>query len=205
MLYQLHELQRAFLRPLSGWAEATSQLYTNPYSPLSYTPMSRRVAAALDLTHRLGKTYEKPAWNIDLVDTPSGPMRVEIESIETKPFCHLLRFRKHVDKSQRVGGKPGPLKNPGPQVLLVAPMSGHHATLLRDTVIALLSDHDVYITDWVDARMVPLVEGPFHLDDYVFYIQDFLKALGPETAVISVCQPTVPVLGAVSLLATQAD
>ena len=81
MLYQLHELQRAFLRPISGWAEATSQLYTNPYSPLSYTPMSRRVAAALDLTHRIGKTYEKPAWEIDSVDTPWGHAHVEVEQL----------------------------------------------------------------------------------------------------------------------------
>jgi poly(3-hydroxybutyrate) depolymerase len=203
VLYQLHELQRAFLKPLSGWAEATSQLYTNPYSPLSYTPMSRRIAAALDLTHRLGKTYEKPAWEIQSVDTPLGPMRIEIQSILSKPFCNLLRFRKYFEKAGKT--KPEPMKNPGPQVLLVAPMSGHHATLLRDTVGALLSDHDVYITDWIDARMVPLMDGPFHLDDYVFYIQAFLRHLGPQTAVISVCQPTVPVLGAVSLLASQND
>ncbi len=205
MLYQLHELQRAFLGPISGWAEVASQLYTNPYSPLSYTPMSRRMASALDLTHRIGKTYEKPAWEIDSVDTPSGQAHVEVEQLESKPFCQLLRFRKYLEKTEKAGSKLVPMAEPGPQVLLVAPMSGHHATLLRDTVIALLSEHDVYITDWVDARMVPLVEGPFHLDDYVFYIQDFLRFLGPQTAVISVCQPTVPVLGAVSLLASQGD
>jgi poly(3-hydroxybutyrate) depolymerase len=205
VLYQLHELQRAFLGPLSGWAEASAQLYTNPYSPLSYTPVSRRVAAALDLTHRLGKTYEKPTWDIDTVDTPTGRARVEIKTIKSKPFCHLLRFEKYLEKSVKGGQKPVSLKNPGPQVFLVAPMSGHHATLLRDTVSALLCNHDVYVTDWVDARMVPLVEGPFHLDDYVFYVQDFLRLLGPETAIISVCQPTVPVLAAVSLLASQGD
>jgi Poly-beta-hydroxyalkanoate depolymerase len=187
VLYQLHELQRAFLGPISGWAEVASQLYTNPYSPLSYTPMSRRMASALDLTHRIGKTYEKPAWEIDSVDTPSGQAHVEVEQLESKPFCQLLRFRKYLEKTEKAGSKLMPMAEPGPQVLLVAPMSGHHATLLRDTVIALLSEHDVYITDWVDARMVPLVEGPFHLDDYVFYIQDFLRFLGPQTAVISVC------------------
>jgi poly(3-hydroxybutyrate) depolymerase len=90
-------------------------------------------------------------------------------------------------------------------VLLVAPLSGHHATLLRDTVRALLTDHDVFVTDWVDARMVPLSDGAFHLDDYIYYVQDFIRYLGPDVHVISVCQPTVPVLAAISLMATNKD
>src|SRR5690606_22262838 len=92
-----------------------------------------------------------------------------------------------------------------PKVLLVAPLSGHHATLLRDTVRALLPEHDVYVTDWVDARMVPLSAGPFHLDDYVDYIRDFIHHLGPDLHVVSVCQPTVPVLAAVALMAAERD
>jgi poly(3-hydroxybutyrate) depolymerase len=92
-----------------------------------------------------------------------------------------------------------------PKVLIVAPLSGHHATLLRDTVRALLPDHDVCITDWIDARLVPLAHGPFHLDDYVEYVMDFIRVLGPDVHVISVCQPTVPVLAAVSLMASARD
>src|SRR5690606_40607763 len=92
-----------------------------------------------------------------------------------------------------------------PRVLVVAPLSGHHATLLRDTVRALLPNHDVYVTDWIDARMVPVARGPFHLNDYVQYVRDFLRWMGPETHVISVCQPTVPVLAAVSLMAADDD
>lgn len=129
-------------------------------------------------------------------------MRIEIQSILSKPFCNLLRFRKYFEKAGKT--KPEPMKSPGPQVLLVAPMSGHHATLLRDTVGALLSDHDVYITDWIDARMVPLWTA-LSSRRLRLYIQAFLRHLGPQTAVISVCQPTVPVLGAVSLLASQND
>jgi poly(3-hydroxybutyrate) depolymerase len=92
-----------------------------------------------------------------------------------------------------------------PVVLVVAPLSGHHATLLRDTVRAILPEHEVYITDWLDARLVPVHEGPFHLDDYVHYVQEFIRLLGPEVHVISVCQPTVPVLAAVSLMADAGD
>ncbi|MGN6660110.1 MAG: polyhydroxyalkanoate depolymerase, partial [Achromobacter mucicolens] len=112
-----------------------------------------------------------------------------------KPFCRLVHFQRDV----RLAGKNDP------KVLLVAPLSGHHATLLRDTVRALLPNHDLYVTDWVDARMVPLSAGPFHLNDYVRYVQDFIRHLGPDVHVISVCQPTVPVLAAVSLMASAND
>ena len=117
---------------------------------------------------------------------------VSVETVLKKPFCHLLHFRKD-------------MPSPGKQVLIVAPLSGHHATLLRDTVRTVLRDFDVYITDWVDARMVPLSEGPFHLDDYVDYVKEFIRLLGPELSTVSVCQPTVPVLGAISLLAQEKD
>jgi len=196
LLYQLHELQRAFLHPLSQWAHAASQLYTNPYSPLTYSPLSKRIAASLDLAHRIGKAYEKPAWRIGEVETPEGRVRVH-DQIETeRPFCRLVHFEKTLVRSGKA------MANSGSKVFVVAPMSGHHATLLRDTVKRLLCDHDVYITDWLDARMVPLIEGAFHLHDYVSYVQEFIRTLGPGVNVISVCQPTVPVLAAVSLMAS---
>jgi len=198
MIYQLHEMNRTLLSPLMQWAEASSKLFSDPISPLAHTPFSQRIAAGYELLYRLGKDYEKPAFRID--STVIGEQTVGIieEAAETRPFCTLLHFKK--DMSARAFNA---LKQP--TVLLVAPLSGHHATLLRDTVRALLPQHDIYVTDWADARMVPLEEGPFHLHDYIYYIQDFIRKLGPDVHVISVCQPTVPVLAAISLMASAGD
>jgi poly(3-hydroxybutyrate) depolymerase len=198
VLYHLHELQRRFLNPLSVWAQATSELFSSPYSPLAYTPVSRRLAAGYDLLHRIGKHYEKPEFGLrsTLIDGVEVPV-VE-EALATRPFCRLLHFKRVWPESMAK-------RRADPKVLIVAPLSGHHATLLRDTVRALLPDHDVSITDWIDARLVPLSQGPFHLDDYVEYVIDFIRLLGPGAHVISVCQPTVPVLAAVSLMATAKD
>jgi poly(3-hydroxybutyrate) depolymerase len=123
---------------------------------------------------------------------------VTIETVIDKPFCKLLHFRRGLTNGQAK-------RESDPTVLVVAPLSGHHATLLRDTVRALLPEHDVYITDWVDARLVPITHGPFHLDDYVDYVLEFIRHLGPDVHLISVCQPTVPVLAAVSLMASARD
>jgi len=197
MLYHLHELQRRFLSPLSVWAEATSQLFSSPYSPLAYTPMSRRLSAGYDLLHRIGKPYEKPAFGLTSTRIGDTDVAVVEEVAIDKPFCRLLHFRRELPARSR--------RAADPRVLLVAPLSGHYATLLRDTVRALLPDHDVWITDWADAKMVPVAVGPFHLDDYVDYVIEFIRALGPDVHVISVCQPTVPVLAAVSLMASNQD
>ncbi|GMV59951.1 polyhydroxyalkanoate depolymerase [Betaproteobacteria bacterium PRO7] len=198
MLYHLHELQRKFLNPLSVWAQATSELFSSPYSPLAYTPFSRRMAAGYDLLHRIGKHYEKPAWDLPTTTIEGREVRVTVEAVIDKPFCRLLHFRRGLKNGQAK-------RENDPTVLVVAPLSGHHATLLRDTVRALLPDHNVYITDWVDARLVPITHGPFHLDDYVDYVLEFIRHLGPDVHLISVCQPTVPVLAAVSLMASAGD
>jgi poly(3-hydroxybutyrate) depolymerase len=198
MLYHLHELQRKFLNPLSVWAQATSELFSSPYSPLAYTPFSRRMAAGYDLLHRIGKHYEKPAWGLPTTTIDGREVPVTIETVVDKPFCKLLHFRRGLKNGQAK-------RESDPTVLVVAPLSGHHATLLRDTVRALLPEHDVYITDWVDARLVPITHGPFHLDDYVDYVLEFIRHLGPDVHLISVCQPTVPVLAAVSLMASARD
>jgi poly(3-hydroxybutyrate) depolymerase len=198
MLYHFREAQRAVLKPLSSWAESVSQLYSNPYSPLAYLPFSTRVSAGLELLHRLGKDYEKPEFSIDETVIDGQPVSV-IERIEmARPFCRLLHFERLFPESMR--GRPR-----DPAVLIFAPLSGHHATLLRDTVRAMLPEHEVYITDWIDARMVPVSEGPFHLDDYIAYVIEFIRHLGPEVHLMSVCQPTVPVLAAVSLMAQLKD
>ena len=198
MLYQFHELNRTFLNPLIQWAEASSKLFTNPVSPLAHTPFAQRIAAGYELMYRLGKDYEKPQFNLESVVVNGQSVGLIEEVTAKKAFCTLLRFKKTLsDKDFEA------LKQP--KVLLVAPLSGHHSTLLRDTVRSLSQEHDVYITDWTDARMVPLSEGAFHLHDYVFYVQEFIRLLGPDVHVISVCQPTVPVLAAISLMASAND
>ncbi|VCU69842.1 hypothetical protein PIGHUM_01907 [Pigmentiphaga humi] len=199
MLYQMHEWQRSLLTPFVHFADATAQLFSNPYSPLAYTPVSRRMAAAYELLYRLGKDYEKPAWGLHTTIMDGVEARISEQVASARPFCNLVHF-------VRTPVQPVPAeRRPDPVVLLVAPLSGHHATLLRDTVRALLPSHDVYVTDWIDARMVPASAGPFHLDDYVDYIRGFIGQLGPDVHVMSVCQPTVPVLAAVSLMATDKD
>ena len=200
MLYQLYESQRALLSPFAEFASATSKLYNHPLSPFSHTPGAQRVSAGLDLMHRLSKEYEKPPFNINSVSVDGIDVAVQEQVALEKPFCRLLRFKRFTDDLPvltRIKGQP--------TVLVVAPLSGHHSTLLRETVRALLKDHKVYITDWTDARMVPLAAGPFHLDDYVAYVQDFIRHIGPEVNVISVCQPTVPVLAAISLMASNGE
>ncbi|HUD26823.1 MAG TPA: polyhydroxyalkanoate depolymerase [Burkholderiaceae bacterium] len=198
MLYQLHEWQRRLLTPLSSWAQATSQLFSNPYSPLSYTIYSRRLAASYDLLYRLGKHYEKPEFGIRATTVDGVEVPVNQVVACEKAFCRLLHFER--DLSEPPQSRPR-----DPRVLIVAPLSGHHSTLLRDTVRTLLPTHDLYVTDWTNARTVPLSKGPFHLDDYVDYVIEFLDLIGPGSHVISVCQPTVPVLGAVSLMASRGD
>jgi poly(3-hydroxybutyrate) depolymerase len=197
MLYQLYETQRAMLSPFAEFASAAGQLYTHPLSPFAHGPLAPRVAAGLDLMHRLAKAYEKPRFNIETVDVDGVPVAIQERVIIEKPFCRLLRFKRYSDESSQLVR----MKNQ-PTVLVVAPLSGHHSTLLRDTVRQLLRDHKVFITDWTDARMVPLEVGPFHLDDYVAYVREFIQHIGPEVHVISVCQPTVPVLAAVALQAS---
>jgi poly(3-hydroxybutyrate) depolymerase len=200
MLYQLYETQRALMAPFSEFASATSKLYNHPLSPFAHIPMAERVAAGFDLIHRLAKEYEKPPFDITAATVGGVEVAVQEQVAVTKPFCRLLRFKRFTDNVEALTR----MKNQ-PTVLVVAPLSGHHSTLLRDTVKALLHDHKVFITDWTDARMVPVEAGPFHLDDYVEYVQDFIRHIGPEAHVISVCQPTVPVLAAVSLMASRGE
>ena len=202
MLYDLYEAQHTMLGPWRFAAEAARGWYGHPFSPLSYSPIARRVTASGELFLRVTQRYEKPAWNIDstTIDGQDVPVEAVIEL--DKPFCKLVHFRRSIETPRH--GRRG-----DPRILLVAPLSGHHATLLRDTVRALLPDHEVWVTDWVDARMVPLGAGPFHLADYVDYVREFITLLTdpqrPDLNVISVCQPTVPVLCAVALMAQDGE
>ena len=203
MLYQMYETQRSLVEPFADFALATAKLYSNPSSPFSQAPLSQRISAGFELFYRLGKDYEKPQFGIHSVNV--GDIAVNImERIEIdKPFCELRRFKRFTDDLQTLQTMAAQ-----PAVLIVAPLSGHYATLLRDTVNSMLSDHKVYITDWKNARMVPLEQGVFHLDDYVNYVQEFIRHLQTKYGhchVVSVCQPTVPVLAAVSLMASRGE
>jgi len=203
MLYQIFEAQRSLMEPFADFAQAASKLYNNPLSPLGQHPLAQRVSAGYDLLYRLGKDYEKPEFGIKAVPVDGVDVaiheRVEID----KPFCELRRFKRFSDEPATLAK----LKTQ-PVVLVVAPLSGHYATLLRDTVRTLLRDHKVYITDWKNARLVPLEDGEFHLDDYVNYVQEFIRYLHQQYGhchIMSVCQPTVPVLAAVSLMASRGE
>jgi len=202
MLYQLYEAQRSLMEPFADFAQAASKLYGSG-SVLSQVPMAQRMAAGYDLLYRLGKDYEKPEFGIKSVKVDGDDVVIQ-ETVEIeKPFCELRRFKRFTDDPNTLTT----LKSQ-PVVLIVAPLSGHYATLLRDTVRTMLQDHKVYITDWVNARLVPLSEGDFHLDDYINYVQEFIRHLQAEYGhchVISVCQPTVPVLAAVSLMASRGE
>ncbi len=203
MLYQIYEAQRNLLEPFADFAQAASKLYSNPLSPFGQNPMAQRVSASYDLMYRLWKDYEKPAFGITTVDVDGIDVAIH-ERIEIdKPFCELRRFKRFSDDPATLDRLKGQ-----PAVLIVAPLSGHYATLLRDTVKTMLKDHKVYITDWKNARNVPMAQGEFHLDDYVNYVQSFIRYLQKTYGnchVMSVCQPTVPVLAAVSLMATRGE
>ena len=201
MLYQWHEAWRAGMAPFVGWAEAGARAFSAPDGWLAAWPDAPRIAAGYELLHRLGKDYGKPAFGIDVADAQDHACPVREEVVAATPFCRLLHFRRHADDArvlERLAQDP--------PVLVVAPLSGHHATLLRDTVRTLLRDHDVYVTDWIDARRVPSDHGAFGLDDYVATIEGFVARLGAARLhVVSVCQSTVPVLAAVSLLAARGE
>ena len=203
MLYQIFETQRSIMEPFSDLAQAAAKLYSNPLNPMAQTPLAQRASAGYALMHRLGKDYEKPEFGIRTVKVNRTDVAIH-ERIEIdKPFCELRRFKRFSDDPATLTQ----LKAQ-PVVLIVAPLSGHYATLLRDTVKTMLQDHKVYITDWKNARLVPLSDGEFHLDDYINYVQEFIRHLQSiygHCHVVSVCQPTVPVLAAVSLMSSRGE
>jgi poly(3-hydroxybutyrate) depolymerase len=201
MFYQLYEFNRSLVSPATHLAHAFSDMFSARGSWLSQLPGASRLAAGYELFYRIGKEYEKPKFGIHSAEVRGTRVPVVERTALAKPFCRLQRFKRYSDAAEVIGG----LKQ-DPAVLVVAPLSGHHATLLRDTVHSLLSDHKVYITDWIDARMVPRDQGPFTLDDYIAYMREFIRHIGTERLhVISVCQPTVPVLAAVSLMASAGE
>lgn len=192
LLYHIHDWQRATMAPFRMVAEATQAAFQHPFFPGAYTHLGRAIAAGAELFERTTRHFGKPIFGLRTTRIGGESVAVEEEIVLTKPFCRLLHFKRATE-------------NADPRVLLVAPMSGHHATLLRGTVEAMLPDHDVYITDWIDAKMVPLSQGKFDLEDFIGYIMDFIRHLGPDVNLIAICQPAPAVLCAVSLLAQMND
>jgi poly(3-hydroxybutyrate) depolymerase len=193
--YQFYEWQHAALSPYRVAADATRLLFRNPVNPLAHTVVGRTMVAAAEMFERSTRRYGKPEFGIPSVLVGGERVAITERVVWQRPFCNLIRFEKGPVSSKRTF----------PKVLLVAPMSGHYATLLRGTVEAFLPRHDVYITDWADARMVPLTAGTFGLDDYIDYVISMLHALGGDTHVVAVCQPAVPVLAAVSVMEARED
>ena len=195
-MYWFYEMSQAAVIPSRAMADATRLLFRNPVNPWAHTTFGKSLAAGAELFERSTRRYGRPEWNISSAMVGGERVPVHITPVWQRPFCRLLHFERTLEHAPH---------RPQPRVLIVAPMSGHYATLLRGTVEAFLPNHDVYITEWADARTVPVSEGPFDLDDYVDYLISMLHALGGNAHVIAVCQPSVPVMAAVSVMETADD
>lgn len=196
-LYNLHEFHAQSITPLCVVAGLTKHTFSNPFNPFSYTKLGRSMAAAGELMERLTMRYPKPDFGINCVSIEGEPCNIWQEHAMELPFCNLVHFVR--DPEGVTNGKNDS------KVLLVAPMSGHHATLLRGTVQALLPHHDVYITDWIDAREVPVSAGDFDLDTYIDYLIQFMDHLSPDLHTIAVCQPSVPLFAGVAIMSANTD
>jgi len=197
MLYHLYELNHAAVAPLRLAAKYANTFWQTSGNPMSDSPMGRSMVAGLDMFERLTRRYDKPEFGIEEIILKDQPHKVRQETVFEKPFCKLVRFTlPGLSKAKQARRQ---------KILMVAPMSGHYATLLRGTVETMLEDFDIYITDWVDARMVPVSQGHFDLSDYIDYIIEIIRFMGKDINIMAVCQPSVPVLAAVSLMAQRGD
>jgi poly(3-hydroxybutyrate) depolymerase len=195
-LYWLYETGHAALNPARAFADATRLFFKNPLNPLYHTTFGKSVGAAAEVFERATRRYGRPDWRISSTLVGGERIPVQITSVWERAFCRVIRFERLFEHHPR---------RPQPRLLIVAPLSGHYATLLRGTVEAFLPNHDVYMTEWRDAASVPVSEGRFDLDDYIDYIISILHALGGETHIVAVCQPAVPVMAAVALMEADDD
>ena len=194
-LYMWYEATHAMLGPARALAGSTKLFYNNPANPLSHSPFGRGVAAACEMFERTTRRYGKPEFGYGSISVNGVQTEIVEDVLWSKPFCNLVNFRK------MSAGRP--LNQP--KILMVTPMSGNYATLLRGTVETFLPTHDVYITDWVDARTVPLSTGRFDLDDYIDYVIEMIRLLGPDLHLMAVCQPSVPVIAAIARMEAEGD
>jgi poly(3-hydroxybutyrate) depolymerase len=188
LLYHAYEFQRAMLSGASAWAAIGAEWLQNPRNPLGYSGMAPVMASALEVFAHAYAPRGKPDWDVTSVTVGGQVYTVSDEVTLTRPFCELRRF-SHAG-----------LPENAPNILLVAPMSGHYATLLRGTARRLVENAHVYVTDWADAKLVPASSGPFDLDDYIDYLIGFLETIGPNTHVVAVCQPSVPAFAATAIM-----
>jgi poly(3-hydroxybutyrate) depolymerase len=191
-LYDAFALTRTLTAPMNAWAGAVRGFWSHPGMPLSRTPIGRVMAATGELTERATRRFPKPAFGLTTTMCDGQLVAVRETCVVSTPFCDLIHFKRTTDRAD-------------PRVLIIAPLSGHHASLLRDTVATLLPDHEIYITDWIDARLVPVSAGRFDLDDYIDVLGKLMALLGGDLHVVAVCQPAVPALAAVALLSEDAD
>jgi poly(3-hydroxybutyrate) depolymerase len=196
LLYQLYEMNHAVMHPARAVADAWGLAFRNPLNPWSHTPFGRSLAAACEMFERTTRRYGKPEFGIDSVVVDGTPVKVRERVVWARPFCELIHFSRDLPADHRTNRS---------KLLIVAPMSGHYATLLRGTVQTMLERHDVYITDWADARTVPVAQGTFDLDDYIDYLIEMFRIFRGEAHVMAVCQPSVPVLAAISLMEADDD
>jgi poly(3-hydroxybutyrate) depolymerase len=200
MLYALHEYAYYTAGPMRMAAQMARDFWGSPANPAADTAFGRRLYASAELFANLTRRYGKPAWGIDTVKVGEVDVRVREVSAWRSPWVNLIHFTRDRGDLRRAGHK-----KLEPAVLIVAPLSGHYATLLRGTVQAFLQDHEVYVADWSNARNVPALEGKFDFYDYVDHVRDMLRAIGPNTHVVAVCQPGPPVLAAAALMAEDED
>ena len=192
MLYHAYQAQSDVLAPIRLIADAWHEVLDRPWPVFGNCPAMRSASAAMELLSHAGLSHRRPDFGIRTALVEGEAVAVSEEVVASHPFCNLLHFRREVDRDD-------------PVVLIVAPMSGHFSTLLRGTVATLLPEHEVYLTDWANARDVPLLHGHFELDDFVDLVVRFTRLLGPRLHIMAVCQPAVPVVAAVSLLAQAGD
>lgn len=197
MLYHLYEMNHIALTPLRKIAKCQKELLETSYNPFANSLLHKSILAAYEVFENGTRRYDKPAWNLPFTTINGIQVPVEDRVVWSKPFCNLVHF-KRADGHLELIRKPGHVD---PRVLMIAPMSGHYATLLRATVEAFLPDHEVFISDWTDVRDIPRSEGRFDLNDYIDYIIEMLEFVGPGAHVVAVCQPGPPTLAAVSVMA----
>jgi len=200
MLYALHETAYRTAAPLRVAAELARDFWRSPFNPAAASEFGRTLSASADVTANLTRRYFKPAWDIDEVVVNGRPVAVRRETVWRSPWVKLRRFSRDPEGLVEAGAS-----TDAPAVLVVAPLSGHHATLLRGTVRAFLTDHDVYVTDWVNARDVPILEGRFDLHDYIDTLIDVLGEIGRRAHVVAVCQPGPPAHAAAAIMAENGD
>jgi poly(3-hydroxybutyrate) depolymerase len=200
MLYALHEAAYYAAAPMRSAALATRDFWSSPLNPAKDTELGRRLFANSDLFANLTRRYGKPKWRIDSVEIDGHPVRVRAVEEWSSPWCKLTHFSRDMSDMRKAGRR-----ELEPAVLIVAPLSGHYATLLRGTVEGFLQDHEVYITEWSNARGVPVLEGRFDFHDYIDHVRQMLQVLGPRPHVVAVCQPGPPVLAAAALMAEDGD